>query len=165
MPVPETPFTRDVLGRYVCNSFAEALSSGPFDVVIVGGGTFGLALAQDLFFRSKTIGTGVVEDSLRPGGFRVLVLEAGPFVLDEHTQDIPNLALFAPNPTPSLPACPLPATRQQLLAQGRASETFLEVWGLPFNSNEPFGGLAYCVGGRSLYFGGWSPQYLDLNQA
>jgi hypothetical protein len=161
MPVPETQFSKDVLGRYVCNSLGEAVASGPFDVVIVGGGTFGLALAQDLFFRSKTTGTGVVEDSLRPGGFRVLVLEAGPFVLDEHTQDVPGLRLFPPSALPQLPACPLPTTRQQLVAQGRQFETFLEVWGLPFDSNEPFGGLAYCVGGRSLFFGGWSPQYLD----
>lgn len=38
---PETQFTRDILGNYVCNTFAEATSSGPFDVVIIGGGTFG----------------------------------------------------------------------------------------------------------------------------
>ena len=37
----------------------------------------------------------------------------------------------------------------------------LEVWGLPWNSTERFGGLAYCLGGRSLYFGGWSPRYFD----
>jgi hypothetical protein len=162
--VPETQFTRDVLGRYVCNTFAEAQQSGPFDVVIVGGGTFGLALAQDLFARSKTFdgspGT-VPEDGFRPQNFRIPVLEAGPFLLAEHTQDVPNLQLFGPNPKPNLPTCPLPATRQQLVAMGRNKEAFLEVWGLPWNSTEPFGGLAYCMGGRSLYFGGWSPEYLD----
>ena len=46
-PTPETIFTRDVLGNYMCNTFSEALNSGPFDVIIVGGGTFGLALAQN----------------------------------------------------------------------------------------------------------------------
>ena len=45
---PQTVFTRDVMGRYVCNTFTEATQSEPFDVVIIGGGTFGLALAQDL---------------------------------------------------------------------------------------------------------------------
>jgi len=53
IPTPETQFTRDILGNYVCNTFAEAIASGPFDVVIIGGGTFGLVLAQDLFGRSS----------------------------------------------------------------------------------------------------------------
>jgi hypothetical protein len=33
--------------------------------------------------------------------------------------------------------------------------------GLAWHSNERFPGLAYCLGGRSLYWGGWSPQFLD----
>ena len=36
MAVPTTPFSSDVLGRYVCNSFQEAQTSGPFDVITVG---------------------------------------------------------------------------------------------------------------------------------
>jgi NADH dehydrogenase FAD-containing subunit len=96
-PTPETIFTRDVLGNFVCNTFSEALNSGPFDVIIVGGGTFGLALAQNLFFRSRRTGSGsIAEDGIRPPNFRILVLEAGPFLLPEHVQDIPSLAL--PNP-------------------------------------------------------------------
>jgi choline dehydrogenase-like flavoprotein len=55
----------------------------------------------------------------------------------------------------------LPATRQELIAQGLQAQPILENWGLPWNSNERFGGLAYCLGGRSLYFGGWSPRYLS----
>src|SRR6266849_6414657 len=64
-----TTFTRDVLGRYVCNPFDEALvtidpnaraAAGlpargdlrPFDFIIIGGGTFGAALAEHLWFRS-----------------------------------------------------------------------------------------------------------------
>ena len=49
-----TTFTRDVEGRYICNTLDEARASmdtalrpdaKPFDIVIVGGGTFGAALA------------------------------------------------------------------------------------------------------------------------
>src|SRR5262249_4417096 len=38
-----------------------------------------------------------------------------------------------------------------------------EVWGLPWRTDVPrgFPGLAYCLGGRSIFFGGWSPQLLD----
>jgi len=32
------------------------------------------------------------------------------------------------------------------------------VWGIPWISNEVFPGLAYCIGGRSLFWGGWSPR-------
>jgi len=158
-----TTFTRDIIGRYVCNTFSEAMLSGPFDVVIIGGGTFGLALAQDLFARSST-STG----SFKPGNFRILVLEAGPFSLLEHVQDIPNLQLASPGPatdTPPIPlptqARPLPSTLQLLAQQGLDRQPLFESWGLPWESNVVFGGLAYTLGGRSLYFGGWSPQYLD----
>ena len=161
VPTPQTQFTRDILGNYVCNTFTEAATSGPFDVIIIGGGTFGLVLAQDLFFRTQRSGFGsVLQDGLRPANYRILVLEAGPFSLPEHTQDIPNLGLFAPGLQPSASSA-LPATRQELIAQGLDKQTILENWGLPWNSTERFGGLAYTLGGRSLYFGGWSPRYLE----
>jgi Domain of Unknown Function (DUF1080)/GMC oxidoreductase len=160
IPTPQTQFTRDILGNYVCNTFQEATNSGPFDVIIIGGGTFGLVLAQDLFFRSRRTGAGTIaQDSLRPFNYRILVLEAGPFTLPEHTQDLPNLRLFNPGTQPSSSSA-LPATRQELIAQGVDRQPILENWGLPWNSTERFGGLAYCLGGRSLYFGGWSPRYL-----
>ena len=64
-----TTFTRDVLGRYICNTFNEMIvtidpsqraAAGlpargdlrPFDFIIVGGGTFGSAVAEHLWFRS-----------------------------------------------------------------------------------------------------------------
>src|SRR5712692_9414173 len=39
------------------------------------------------------------------------------------------------------------------------------IWGMPWISNEPFPGLAYCVGGRSLFWGGWSPPLTDPDLA
>ena len=56
--VQSTDFSRDILGRYTCNGLDEALRSTdasirpdarPFDVIIVGGGSFGGVLAQHLF--------------------------------------------------------------------------------------------------------------------
>lgn len=73
IPTPETQFTRDILGNYVCNTFAEAIASGPFDVIIIGGGTC-LVLAQDLFFRSQRFGPGSIpQDSVRPFNYRIVV--------------------------------------------------------------------------------------------
>ncbi len=38
-----------------------------------------------------------------------------------------------------------------------------EIWALPWLTNDPngFPGLAYCIGGRSLFFGGWAPRPID----
>ena len=38
-----------------------------------------------------------------------------------------------------------------------------EVWGLPWRSNVPIGfpGLAYCLGGRSMFWGGWSAELIE----
>lgn len=131
-----TDFSLDVLGRYVCNTFDEALANSdpvyraaaqlpprgdmrPFDFIIIGGGTFGAVVAEQLMYRS----TGRSE--------RILVLEGGPFLLAEHVQNLPMLGLGN------------------------------EVWGIPWNANTGFPGLAYCVGGRSLLWGGWSPRLLS----
>jgi hypothetical protein len=139
-PSQSTDFALDVLGRYVCNTFDEALANSdplyraaarlpprgdlrPFDYIIIGGGTFGGAIAEHLWFRS----TGRSE--------RILVLEGGPFLLAEHVQNLPTLGLGN------------------------------EVWGRPWNSNTGFPGLAYCVGGRSIFWGGWSPRLLDSETA
>ncbi|MBI3243101.1 MAG: DUF1080 domain-containing protein [Chloroflexi bacterium] len=148
-PTPQrTDFSLDVTGRYVCNGLDEALRSAdkslrpearPFDVIVIGGGSFGPVLAQHLFDRDKT------------HSHRILVLEGGPFVLPEHIQNLPVLGLNVPGKT----------SIADLRATGQDGRPRNEVWGLAWHSNEQFPGLAYCLGGRSLFFGGWSPQLLD----
>ncbi len=134
-PNPQlTDFSIDLFGRYVCNGLDEALRSTdknalrpdgspqpdarPFDVIVIGGGSFGPIFAQHLLSADKT------------RSHRILVLEAGRFALPEHFQNLPMM----PEPP---------------------------VFGLPWRSNLAFPGLLYALGGRSLTFGGWSPQLLD----
>jgi len=132
-----TDFSLDILGRYLCNGFDEAMHSTdknaqrpdgspqsdarPFNAIIIGGGSFGGILAQHLLYADVT------------NSFRILVLEAGRHSLPEHFQN-------------------LPLQRQPM-----------EMWGLPWVSDpaNAYPGLAYTVGGRSLFFGGWSPRLLD----
>ncbi len=130
-----TDFSVDILGRYMCNGFDEAMHSmdknaqrpngnpqndaRPFNAIIIGGGSFGGVLAQHLMYADET------------NSYRILVLEAGRHSLPEHFQNLPL------NGQPG------------------------EVWGLPWRSSLGFPGLAYTVGGRSLFFGGWSPRLLD----
>ena len=139
-----TDFSLDVLGRYVCNGLDEAMrsvgrGSRPFDLIVLGGGTFGSVLAHETFFN----------DEARV--HRILVLDAGPLVLPDHVQNLPLHGLGVPSP----------ATLAQLRSSGEDGEPRAEVWGLPWHSSTPSPGLAYCLGGRSLYHGGWAPHPLD----
>jgi choline dehydrogenase-like flavoprotein len=135
-----TSFTKDIQGRYLCNTYGEATSGGPFDIVVIGGGTFGAAIAEHVWFRQKQAG----------GGLRTIVLEAGPYTLPEHVQNTGILGLFDPADSVIL---------NENAHQPEPARN--EVWGVPWKSATPFKGLAYCVGGRSLYWGGWSPRLLD----
>jgi hypothetical protein len=86
VPVQDTSFSLDNMGRYLCNTLEEALvSTGQtvagkqraFDAVVIGGGSFGSVVANGLFMRDPTRSR------------RILVLEQGPFVLPEHVQNLP----------------------------------------------------------------------------
>src|SRR5712692_735316 len=135
--IQDTTFATDVLGRYICNTWDEATNNGgvPFDAVVIGAGMFGAYCAEKIF---------------RSGNLRVLVLEAGPFLVSEHVQNLSRIGLNAANPA-SVPDNPSDPGPQAL------------VWGIPWRSQVPFPGLAYCVGGRSLYWGGWSPRLTDAD--
>jgi choline dehydrogenase-like flavoprotein len=138
-----TDFSLDILGRFLCNGLDEALQSAdkakypdarPFDVIVAGAGSFGTILAAHLFNNDKTKSR------------RVLVLDGGPFLLPEHVQNLPMMGVTAPPPVPSDP--------------GYLREF---VWGLAWQTSVKAGfpGLAYCLGGRSVFWGGWSPQLLS----
>jgi nitrogenase subunit NifH len=49
--VQETTFSYDVLGRYICNTWDEAISNGgaPFDAIVLGAGMFGAYCAEKIY--------------------------------------------------------------------------------------------------------------------
>ncbi len=127
--VQDTSLARDAVSRYVCGTWGEATGNGdpPFDAIVVGSGMYGAAVATKLF---------------RLTGRRILVLEAGPFLLPEHVQNMVRLGFGVPG---AIPPAADPGTAREL------------VWGMPWRGNVDFPGLAYCVGGKSVYWGGWCP--------
>lgn len=131
--VQRTSMSLDVMGRFVCNTWDEAINNGgaPFDVVVIGSGMYGGYVASRI---ARSAGARAL---------RVLVLEAGPFLLPTHMQNLPRSGLNVPPP--------------QLPAQDNGIARDL-VWGTPWRSNVPWVGQAYCVGGKSLYWGGWCPR-------
>ncbi len=125
-----TAFTLDNMGRFLCNTLQEARDSAAqtvagrrrdFDVIVIGGGTFGAVVAEHLFITDRTRSR------------RILVLEAGPLVLPEHVQNMPFMG--------GAPDLRVPWVNHPALN---------------------YSGLIFAIGGRSLTWGGWSPELLDV---
>jgi choline dehydrogenase-like flavoprotein len=110
------------------------LTNTDFDAVVLGAGMYGGYCAAEIFRLSR-----------QPGkkNLRVLVLDAGPFIVPEHVQNLPDIGLNVPGG--DIP--PQSATKSAEL-----------VWGISWRSNVDFSRHAYCVGGKSLYWGGWCPR-------
>jgi choline dehydrogenase-like flavoprotein len=141
--VQQTTLSYDLLGRYVCNTRDEVINNGglPFDAVVIGSGMFGGYCAEKIYRFGESL------------GLRVLVLDAGAFLVPTHLQNLPHITLFAP---------PGAIVRNNIEDPGPRNT----VWGYPWHSNAAFPGLAYCIGGRSVFWGGWSPRLTadDLKQ-
>jgi GMC oxidoreductase len=143
VPLPDVQRTTlglDVLSRFVCNTWDEATASGTrqFDAVVLGAGMFGGYCAEKIYRFGAA------------NNLKVLVLDAGPFLLPTHLQNLPDVGLDVPDPL-------YPANDT-----GIARDL---VWGMPWRGNVPFIGQAYCIGGKSLYWGGWCPRLLASDVA
>lgn len=137
--VQDTEFTQDVLGRFICNTWDEAMQNNglPFDAVVIGAGMFGAYCAEKIY---------------RNSNLRVLVLDAGCLLVTEHVQNLSRIGLNAGGAVKVESNSQDPGPRER-------------VWGSPWRSPVPFPGLAYCLGGRSLYWGGWAPRLTDADLA
>lgn len=128
--VQETTLALDAVSRYVCNAWPEATDNGgpPFGAIVVGAGMYGGAVATKLY---------------RLTGRRILVLDAGSFLVAEHIQNMAQIGFKVPG---AIPPAADPGIAREL------------IWGMPWRGNVDFPGLAYCAGGKSLFWGGWCPR-------
>ncbi|VTU21556.1 dehydrogenase, family [Variovorax sp. PBL-H6] len=145
--VQETTFAIDVLGRYICSTWDEATANGgvAFDAVVIGAGMFGGYCAEKIYRAGPNL--------------RVLVLDAGSLLVTEHVQNLSRIGLNAAGPKKD----PTKTFDVPVILNADDPGTRERVWGIPMRSMVPIAGLAYCLGGRSLYWGGWSPRLTDAD--
>jgi len=126
--IQETPFSIDAIGHYISSSWDKVEAANrrqPFDVVIIGAGMFGAYCAEKLFRHDTS------------KKLRILVLDAGPFFLPTHINNLP--------------------------LSGLSDDV---VWARPWTGEPPFvtkdngRSMAFCIGGRSLFWAGWSPELM-----
>lgn len=141
--VQKTTLALDVLGRFICNTLEEAVNpdretqppfdlTANFDAIVIGSGMYGAYCAAQLY----------------RNGDKVLVLDAGPYLISTHYQNLPDgiglgtggILDGRPGPNPD------------------ADQTVDQVWGLPWRGNQVFARQAFCIGGKSLFWGGWAPR-------
>lgn len=133
-----TDFSRDIPGRYVCNGLDEAVRSTDRSLHPEARPFDAIIIGGGSFGSVLAARLMRLDTEHR---HRILVLDAGPMVFTEHVQNLP----------PSMDTG--------------------EVWGVPWNSDSPhdwnrqFPGLAYCLGGRSVFWGGWSPYLIGSELA
>ncbi|MDB6155597.1 MAG: hypothetical protein JWL90_4050 [Chthoniobacteraceae bacterium] len=141
--VQETTFSLDAVARFVCNTLDEAVAaqaSGEFDIVIIGSGMYGAYAAAKIFERAKRLNL--------PHRPRVLVLEGGPFLISEHFQNLTRMGAFF-----NLVNQPIVDENQSYLTQ--IDRTSGDLQGMSPHHR--------CVGGKSLFWGGWAPPLGNLD--
>lgn len=134
LPLPDiqrTTFSVDGMGRYICNTWDEILDAqrGGQFDIVIVGSGMYGAYAASKLFEQ---GRRMANSSDAP---RVLVLESGPFLITEHIQNL---------------------TRRSTDLASLVAEDLVD----PGQTNGvSFAKHARCLGGKSIFWGGWSPRY------
>lgn len=130
--IQKTTFSVDGLSRFVCNTWDEILEAQE-------GGQFDAIVIGSGMYGAYTaaklfeFGRRIEQGNEAP---RVLVLESGPFLITEHVQNLTRVGNIG-----SL-------VEEDLVEQGQ--------------TNEPsFVKHHRCIGGKSLFWGGWTPRLVE----
>ncbi len=135
LPLPDvqsTTFSIDAMARFTCNTWDEVVGAqDPSQIdVVVIGSGMYGGYVAAKLFE---LGRRMADETLAP---RVLVLESGPFLIGEHIQNV---------------------TRRSTALGSLVAEDLVD----PAQTNEgSFVKHFRCVGGKSIFWGGWAPRYL-----
>ncbi len=132
LPLPDvqsTTFSIDAMARFTCNTWDEVMGAqNPPVDVVVIGSGMYGAYAAAKLFE---LGRRMADETAAP---RVLVLESGPFLIGEHIQNL---------------------TRRSTALGSLVAENLVD----PAQTNEgSFVKHFRCIGGKSIFWGGWSPR-------
>ena len=135
--VQQTTFSVDAIGRYICNTWDEVLNAQ-------GDHPFDVVIVGSGMYggycAAKLFEFGeALPAALRP---RILVLESGPFLISQHVQNLPRLG-------------GLDVTVQRPLVDAGQ----VQPGGASFVPHHR------CVGGKSLFWGGWTPRLMPEDLA
>ena len=132
--IQRTSFSLDAVARFVCNTWEEILAAQ-------AGGEFDAVVIGSGMYGAYTA-TKLFEFGRRTANPdqapRVLVLESGPFLISEHVQNLTRVGNIG-----SLVA-------EDLVDPG-------QVRGSSFVQHHR------CIGGKSLFWGGWTPRLVDAD--
>jgi choline dehydrogenase-like flavoprotein/Rieske Fe-S protein len=134
LPLPDiqrTTFSVDGMARFICNTWDEILEAQ-------SGGQFDIVIIGSGMYGAYAAAKLFERGRRMPDNLdapRVLVLESGPFVITEHIQNLTRRS----TDLASLVA-------EDLVAPGQTN-------GVAFVKH------SRCLGGKSLFWGGWAPRY------
>ncbi|BAZ27083.1 hypothetical protein NIES4073_79990 [Kalymmatonema gypsitolerans NIES-4073] len=137
LPTPDlqrTTFSLDAVARFVCNTWEEILAAQ-------AGGEFDAVVIGSGMYGAYTA-TKLFEFGRRTANPdqapRVLVLESGPFLISEHVQNLTRVGNIG-----------------SLVAENLVDPA--QVRGSSFVQHHR------CIGGKSLFWGGWTPRLVDAD--
>lgn len=133
--VQRTTFSLDAVARLVCNTWEEILAAQT-------GGQFDAIVIGSGMYGAYTatklfeLGRRTANPDQSP---RVLVLESGPFVISEHVQNLTRVGDIGS------------FVEENLVDPGQVQ------------GSSSFAKHHRCIGGKSLFWGGWTPRLVDAD--